>query len=622
MQTFIPLFLMIPLIGFITSLWIPERFEKWISNTAFFTVLIQFFTLLIFVFFWLAKDAIPMETKVFSVFESVHYHFYIDFYFDVLSAVYLLVGVVLTLVVTTFSRFYLHREKGYKRFFNTLLFFFLGYNIVILAGNFETLFIGWEIIGLSSFLLIAFYRERYNPVKNAFKVFSIYRIGDIAFILAMWGSHHLFHENITFGQLEEVGFIMKTTTHHFYLSLFISCCLVFAAIVKSAQVPFSSWLPRAMEGPTPSSAIFYGSLSVHLGVFLLLRTFPFWEHQELIRWSVGLIGFVTSFLAFIIVRVQSTVKSQIAYSSIAQIGIVFIEIALGFESLALFHFVLNAFLRTYQLLVSPSRVSFLIKQQLFQSKSENVNSTAWLSKKVIYTLYVLAVKEFYFEKLLHLIIWSPLKKIGKAFDFLTMKQVLWFTIPGFLSLFLLYHFRLQLSSDFLAYFPEIISFIALTMIFKAFSERKNPFMAWLFIVFHHFWIVMAISFNDKLSYNEIVFYLLGVIISAILGFFTLVHLKKEEKRILINQYLGHVYEHPKLALLFLISTLGLIGFPITSTFVGEDLIFSHIEKNQVFLAFLVASSFIVSGLAGVRLYARLFLGPHIKTYHAIANKSS
>lgn len=622
MQTFIPLFLIIPLIGFVASLWIPERFEKWISNTAFFTVLFQFFTLLIFVFFWLSKDAIPMETKVFSVFESVHYHFYIDFYFDVLSAVYLLVGVVLTMVVTTFSRFYLHREKGYKRFFNTLLFFFLGYNIVILAGNFETLFIGWEIIGLSSFLLIAFYRERYNPVKNAFKVFSIYRIGDIAFILAMWGSHHLFHENITFGQLKDVDFIMKTTTHHEYLSFFISCCLVFAAVVKSAQVPFSSWLPRAMEGPTPSSAIFYGSLSVHLGVFLLLRTFPFWEHQEIVRWSVGMIGFVTSFLAFIIVRVQSTVKSQIAYSSIAQIGIIFIEISLGFESLALFHFVLNAFLRTYQLLISPSRVSFLIKQQLFQSKSDIGNPKSWLSKKVIYTFYILAIKEFYFEKFLHLFIWSPLKKIGKTFDFLTMKQVLWFAIPSFLSLFLLYHFRLELSSDFIEFFPEIISFIALIMIFKAFSERKNPFMAWLFIVFHHFWIVMAISFNDKLSYNEIIFYLLGVIVSAILGFFTLLHLKKVEKRILINQYLGHVYEHPKLAFLFLISTLGLIGFPITSTFVGEDLVFSHIEKKQIVLAFFVASSFIVSGLAGVRLYARLFLGPHIKTYHAIANKSS
>lgn len=622
MQTFIPLFLIIPLVGFIVSLWIPERFEKWISNTAFFTVLVQFFSLLFFVLFWLMKDAIPMETKVFSVFESVHYHFYVDFYFDVLSAVFLLIGVILTLVVTTFSRFYLHREKGYKRFFNTLLFFFLGYNIVILAGNFETLFIGWEIIGLSSFLLIAFYRERYNPVKNAFKVFSIYRIGDIAFILAMWGSHHLFHENITFGQLQEVDFIIKTTMHHAHLSLFISCCLVFAAVVKSAQIPFSSWLPRAMEGPTPSSAIFYGSLSVHLGVFLLLRTFPFWEQQEIVRWFIGIIGFMSSILAFIIVRVQSTVKSQIAYSSIAQIGIIFIEIALGFESLALLHFVLNAFLRTYQLLVSPSRVSFLIKQQLFQPKSESVFQNSWYSKKIIYSLYLLALKEFYFEKVLHILIWSPLKIIGKTFDFLTMKQVFWFTIPGFFSLLLLFHFRLHLPSDFLEYFPEIISFIALTMIFKAFSERKNPFMAWFFIVFHHFWIVMAISFNDKLSYHEIMFYLLGVIVSAILGFFTLVHLKKVEKRILINQYLGHVYEHPKLALLFLISTLGLIGFPITSTFVGEDLIFSHIEKNQVFLAFFVASSFIVSGLAGIRLYARLFLGPHIKTYHAIANKSS
>lgn len=119
--------------------------------------------------------------------------------------------------------------------------------------------------------------------------------------------------------------------------------LIIAASIKSAQVPFSSWLPRAMEGPTTSSAIFYGSLSVHIGVFLLIRTYPLWESLLSIKILIISIGAITGLVAAATARVQSTVKTQIAYASIAQIGLIFIEVALGFHSLALFHFAGNAF---------------------------------------------------------------------------------------------------------------------------------------------------------------------------------------------------------------------------------------------------------------------------------------
>jgi NADH:ubiquinone oxidoreductase subunit 4 (subunit M) len=141
-------------------------------------------------------------------------------------------------------------------------------------------------------------------------------------------------------------------------------------------------------------------------------------------------------------------------------------------------------------------------------------------------------------------------------------------------------------------------------------------------VLNHFWISLAIVFNDKVSVNEIAFYLAGIILAGSIGYIALLQLRKIEMRILISQYLGHVYEHPKFAFLFLLATLGITGFPITSTFIGEDLIFSHIDSNQVVLAFFVASSFVVSGIAGIRIYARLFLGPHVKTYHELPYKSS
>ena len=117
-------------------------------------------------------------------------------------------------------------------------------------------------------------------------------------------------------------------------------------------------------------------------------------------------------------------------------------------------------------------------------------------------------------------------------------------------------------------------------------------------------------------------YLSGVIVAGAIGFIAILRLKRIEGKLDMNQFQGHIYEHPKIALVFLISCLGLAGFPITPTFVGEDLIFSHIHEDQIFLAFFVALSFIIDGLALIRIYARVFLGPHSKTYHQIAKRSS
>jgi NADH:ubiquinone oxidoreductase subunit 5 (subunit L)/multisubunit Na+/H+ antiporter MnhA subunit len=622
MEHILQYFLLVPLLGFLLSIFLPEKNEKLISRIAFGTVFTQFFGLIVFIIFWIINGSEDLNLKELTLLKTEHYEFFIDFYFDKIGAVYLFVGALLTSLITTYSRYYLHREKGYKRFFNTVLFFFFGYNLAILAGNFETLFIGWEIIGISSFLLIAFYRERYLPVKNAFKVFSIYRIGDVGLLLTMWASHHLFHENITFMKLNNYELVNEHLQSHSFIGVFIALCLACAAAAKSAQIPFSSWLPRAMEGPTPSSAIFYGSLSVHLGVFLMLRTYPFWEHQTTMRIAIGLMGFTTSIAASLMARVQSSVKSQVAYSSISQIGIIFIEIALGFETLALIHFAGNAFLRTYQLLVSPSVVSYLIRDQFYNFQPKSKKANFFFPKRIENTLYILALKEFNLEGFLNLVLWKPLKMIGKLLDFLDIKRVYYFFIPLFILAFLAYKFKVDLPPQLISVLPEVFAFIGLVFVFKSFSERKSPFLAWILIVLNHFWIALAIVFNDKVGVSEIAFYLAGIVLAGSIGYIALLQLKKIEMRILISQYLGHVYEHPKFAFFFLLATLGITGFPITSTFIGEDLIFSHIGSNQVVLAFFVASSFVVSGIAGIRIYARLFLGPHVKTYHELPYKSS
>jgi NADH-quinone oxidoreductase subunit L len=622
MDLFFKLFIIIPLVGFIISLLVPHKKETLISWVAYLTVGSHLLSFLTFLVFWFLDNHSALTQRSVVLFENNEYEFFIDFYFDKITAVYLFVGAFLTFLVAIYSRAYMHRESGYKRFFYTILFFYWGYNMVILSGNFETLFIGWEILGVSSFLLIAFYRDRYLPVKNAVKVFSVYRIADVGIILAMWMAHHLWHESITFEKLSGYDWVSAQLESHTFTGVFISLMILIAAAAKSAQLPFSSWLPRAMEGPTPSSAIFYGSLSVHLGVFLLLRTIPLWENQISVRILIGVLGLVTSIIATGIARVQSSVKSQIAYSSISQIGLIFIEVAAGFENLALLHFAGNAFLRTYQLLVSPSVVSYLIREQFYNFVPRKLTFEDSLPKKIEFSFYILCLKEWNLDSFMYTYLWNPLKWAGKKLNFLTVNRVFLLFVPAYLiGLYFVYHKEL-ISEEIHDFIPVMIGLIGLIMVLKAFTERKDVQLSWILIIMSHFWIALSIAFNEKFKFDQIHMYLSGIMVSGIIAYACLLRVKSLETFIDLDRFHGHSYKHRKIAFVFLISCLGVAGFPITPTFIGEDLIFSHIHSDQALLAFIVSLIFIIHGLAIIRIYARVFLGPHVNSVYEMAYRSS
>ncbi len=622
MTFLLQLFILIPMAGFVLSLFIPSKKEDFISWFSFSVVGLHLLAATIYLALWVIKGFPTLNLIDLVLFRTPGYEFFLDFYFDKVTAVYLFVGTLLTFLITIYSRYYMHREQGYKRFFNTILFFFFGYNLIIFSGNLETLFIGWEMLGISSFLLIAFYRDRYLPVKNAVKVFSIYRIGDVGLILAMWATHHLFNENTTFLKLSNYEIVHEHLQTHSLIGIFISLMILLSAAAKSAQFPFSSWLPRAMEGPTPSSAIFYGSLSVHLGAFLLLRTYPFWEHQLSVRVLIVLMGIITTLVATGVARVQSSVKSQIAYSSIAQIGLIFIEIALGLDYLALFHFAGNAFLRTYQLLVSPSVVTYLIREQFYNFTPREKSLESFLPIKLRNTLYILCLKEWNLDSLMYRYLWNPLKWAGRKLDFLTTERVFYFFVPAYILGFIALVNEDNIDSSIVEALPVIFSLIGLIMVLKSFTERKHARLSWILIILNHFWIALAISFNEHFGYEENILYLSGVVVSGVIGYLCLKQLKSLEGSIDLNQFHGHVYKHPKIAMVFLLACLGVTGFPITPTFIGEDLIFSHIHENQAALAFISSLCFIIDGIAIIRIYARVFLGPHSKSVFEMAYRSS
>lgn len=612
----------IPLLGFILTFFIPKTKEYIIATIVKLVTGTNFIVALMFYISWLFTGAKTVRLKQLSVLKSGTYNFYLDFMADRLSMVYLLFGTLLLFLIAIFSQRYLHREEGYKRFFSVFQFFAFGYLLILFSGNFETMFVGWEILGVSSFLLIAFYRTRYLPVKNAVKVFSIYRIGDVGLILAMWLSHHLWGHNIAFSELSNIKSLHDTLINHSSDAFLIGGFILLTASVKSALFPFSSWLPRAMEGPTPSSAIFYGSLSVHIGAFLLIRTTPYWEDQFSVRLIIAIIGLITLILANFSARVQSSIKSQIGYASIAQIGIIFIEIATGFETVALIHITANAFYRTFQLLISPSSVTYKIREQFYHFEPMQQTIEDSLPTKIAHTFYSLALREWNLDSNMYRYLWIPLKKMGNGLNFLSIRRIAYFIVPVFAIGLILLTTHAHLPNWFLIFVPIVYAFIGLLMVLKSFTERRNVMTSWFLVIFNQAFVVLAIAYNEHLSLFELLTFSSGTIVAGIIGFSCLWRLKKIEKNVSMEQFQGHVYEHPKITMVFLIACLGVAGFPITPTFIGEDLLFSHISENQFFLAGLAALSFVIDGIALIRIYSRIFLGPHIKNYHEVAKRSS
>lgn len=625
LKILLSLILGLNIIGFIIGLFFSEK-EQQERPLALFSFSVVLLIGLILILLLILHIGHLFPSYSIFLFQLMH-GFSIDLLWNTTTLIFLMTGNIITLLILYFSSYYMHRENGFKRFFNTLMFFYMAYNITVLSGNFTTLFIGWEYLGISSFLLIGFYRDRYLPVRNSVKVFSVYRIADIGLIVSMWALHHILHENVLFYNFRPSSYINNYVNNHYYTALAIGLGILVASAGKSALFPFSYWLPRAMEGPTASSAIFYGSLSVHMGVLLLLKTYYLWNQFYELRILMFLVGSITYFTANKSAKLQSSIKPQIGYSSIAQIGIMYIELSLGLYWLVLIHFVSNAFLRTYQLIVSPSVAAYLMRQQVYFSELiEKIQKhfIHYLPNRLKYTLFVLAHNEWYLDPLINTYLFGTIKKIGRVFQFINTKTFLLFVLPLFVLSFYIHQNKIHLPLHFSEnIYAILLSFVAVILIIRAFAERYKVFLVLYLILFSELFIALAVSYNEKYDVLSFLIYLSGIIPGFLIALICLIYLKSKEERYFdLNKYYGHIYEHRWFGFVFLISILSIIGFPITPTFLGEDIITEHIHTHQVLLAFNFAIHFILTGITGIKMYARLFLGHHCKPYHEIAIKSA
>ncbi|MDB5352779.1 MAG: NADH:ubiquinone oxidoreductase subunit 5 (chain L)/multisubunit Na+/H+ antiporter, MnhA subunit [Planctomycetota bacterium] len=368
------------------------------------------------------------------------YHFSVKFVFDRLSVPFAILSFVLSGTIGAFATKYLHNERGFNRFFVLYALFVLGMVVTSLAGTIETLFAGWELVGLSSALLVAFFHERAAPSRNGLWVWTIYRVSDAALLLAAVTMHHLRGEGDFDSLLGGGSWPYEYSSVTSNQALLVGLLIVVAAAGKSALVPFSGWLPRAMEGPTPSSAVFYGALSVHLGAFLLLRVSPLLERSIPLCVLLVILGLATAVLAYLAGSVQTDIKSVLSFASLSQVGIIVAEIgvadllsgigtavsshrlatlAIMFKYIALTHLLGHACLRTLQFLRAPTllhdyhTLENAIGEHLPTSSSSWRRMAATRSRP---SLYRFALERGYLDTLLKLYIVEPFQRVFRWCD--------------------------------------------------------------------------------------------------------------------------------------------------------------------------------------------------------------
>ncbi len=372
---------------------------------------------------------VPIELGHWIELPEQHFHFHLKFVFDRLSVPFVILTFVLCGTIGAFTSRYLHREPGYGRFYIAYSLFILGMVFATLAGTIEVLFFGWELVGISSALLIAFFHERKNPVKSGFLAWTVYRIADAAFLIAAVLLHHLTGA----GDLSELmgagawpDGVSAISTQQ---AIPVGLLLIVAAAGKSALVPFSNWLPRAMEGPTSSSAVFYGALSVHLGAFLLLRVSPILEQSIWLSGTVVVLGLVTAIYATLAGRVQADIKNSLAFASLTQVGIIVVEIGFGLRYFALIHILGHATLRTLQLLRAPTLLhDYHVLENALDGDLPSA-SGSWLDRNLSpdwnQRLYRLAIQRGYWNEFLNRLVVIPVTSSFRYFDTLEQRWTRW-----------------------------------------------------------------------------------------------------------------------------------------------------------------------------------------------------
>jgi len=326
----------------------------------------------------LPPDQIPFVKQFFTWIAAGTFRAGFDLQVDQLTVVMLLVVTGVGWLIHIYSTGYMAHEGGYYRFFSYLNLFMFFMLILVLAANYTLLFVGWEGVGLCSYLLIGFYFLRKSAPDAGKKAFIVNRIGDFGFMLGMF---LLFK---TFGTLDFVPLFAKAAPMPAdaigqYGTITIACLLLFVgATGKSAQLPLYVWLPDAMEGPTPVSALIHAATMVTAGVYMVARSHVLFMHSPSAMVIVAIVGCATAIFAATIGLVQTDIKKVLAYSTVSQLGYMFLACGVGAFSAGIFHLMTHAFFKALLFLAAGSVIHAMGGEQ-------DMLKMGGLSKKIKWT---------------------------------------------------------------------------------------------------------------------------------------------------------------------------------------------------------------------------------------------
>ena len=347
-----------PLLGALTNgLLLRRASNRTVHIVGVLPILVSFVLALI-VYTNVAGSA-PVTVKLFDWLQVGEFNAPLALYFDRLSLLMLLIVTGIGTVIHVFAGGYMHAERHLHRFFCYLNLFIFMMLLLILSANMLVMFIGWEGVGLCSYLLIGYWFSDANNAKAGMKAFVVNRIGDMGFLLAIFLTFKLF-ATVSFVELKELLANTETVPPELY---WITLCMFIGACGKSAQLPLHVWLPDAMAGPTPVSALIHAATMVTAGVFMMTRLHFMYELTPAVMNIVAVVGAITALFAATIAITQRDIKKVLAYSTVSQLGYMVMACGVGAFGAGVFHLLTHACFKALLFLGAGSVIVALHHQQ-------------------------------------------------------------------------------------------------------------------------------------------------------------------------------------------------------------------------------------------------------------------
>lgn len=347
----VPLF---PLVGFLINGLFWKKMPKTLGGIIGCIAILASFCVSLGIFFEVKSPSFqgPVIVNLFDFIQSGKLNIPFSFQVDALSALFLLIITGVGFLIHVYSTSYMHDDEGMVKYFAYLNLFVFSMLLLVLGANYLIMFIGWEGVGLCSYLLIGFWFKNKDYTNAANKAFIMNRIGDLGFLVGMLLILFTFGTlsfQDFFGQIQGGHAIVPTSTYNW-----IALCLFIGATGKSAQIPLYTWLPDAMAGPTPVSALIHAATMVTAGIYMIARSGALYSLTPTILHVVAVIGLATAILAATIAIKQYDIKKVLAYSTVSQLGFMFLALGVGAYTTAVFHVMTHAFFKALLFLGSGS----------------------------------------------------------------------------------------------------------------------------------------------------------------------------------------------------------------------------------------------------------------------------